>query len=37
LIEKTFEGGREALQTLGVPIEALARIASMGEGSIVFT
>ena len=23
LIEKTFEGGREALQTLGVPIEAL--------------
>ncbi|HET6846960.1 MAG TPA: xanthine phosphoribosyltransferase [Anaerolineales bacterium] len=36
LIEKTFEGGREALQTLGVPIEALARIASMDEGSIVF-
>jgi xanthine phosphoribosyltransferase len=36
LIEKTFEGGREALQTLGVPVEALARIASMDGGSIVF-
>ncbi len=36
LIEKTFEGGREALKPLGVPIEALARIVSMEGGQIVF-
>ncbi len=36
LIEKTFEGGREALKPLGVPIEALARIVCMEGGKIVF-
>jgi len=36
LIEKTFEGGRQALSSLGVPIEALARIRSMESGTIVF-
>jgi xanthine phosphoribosyltransferase len=36
LIEKAFEGGREALQILGVPVEALARITSMDGGKIVF-
>jgi xanthine phosphoribosyltransferase len=36
LIEKTFEGGREALKTLNVPIESLACITSMDEGKIVF-
>ena len=36
LIEKTFEGGREALGTLGVPVEALARIASLEDGKITF-
>ena len=37
LIEKTFEGGREALTPLGVPIEALVRISSMDDGTIEFT
>ncbi len=36
LIEKTFEGGRDALVDLGVPIESLAIIISMIEGKIVF-
>jgi xanthine phosphoribosyltransferase len=36
LIEKTFEGGRAALQSLGVPIESLAVIVDMSEGKIVF-
>jgi len=36
LIEKTFEGGREALKSLNVPIESLARITSMEGGRIVF-
>ncbi|MGZ9225621.1 MAG: xanthine phosphoribosyltransferase [Anaerolineales bacterium] len=36
LIEKTFEGGRDALKSLGVPIEALARITAMEDGRIVF-
>ncbi len=36
LIEKTFEGGRQALSTLGIPIEALVRITSMDDGKIVF-
>lgn len=35
LIEKTFEGGREALSGLGVPIYSLARIVDMSEGHIV--
>ena len=37
LIEKNFEGGREALEYLGVPIEALARISSMEDGHIEFS
>jgi xanthine phosphoribosyltransferase len=36
LIEKTFEGGRTALEPLGVPIEALVQITSMDDGQIVF-
>jgi xanthine phosphoribosyltransferase len=33
LIEKTFEGGRQALSGLNVPIESLARIVSMDDGA----
>lgn len=36
LIEKTFEGGREALSSLGVPIEALVQITSMNGDQIIF-
>jgi xanthine phosphoribosyltransferase len=36
LIEKTFEGGRDVLSSVGVPIEAIARIKSMDEGKIEF-
>jgi len=36
VIEKIFEGGRAALEILGVPIEALATIIDMSEGRIVF-
>ena len=36
LIEKTFEGGRELLAHLGVPIEALARIRLMDDTGIYF-
>ncbi len=36
LIEKTFEGGRDALAFLNVPIVSLACIVSMLEGKIVF-
>jgi xanthine phosphoribosyltransferase len=36
LIEKTFEGGRDALKTLNVPIESLACITSMEDNKIVF-
>lgn len=36
LIEKTFEGGRTALATLGVPIEALVQITSMEGNQIIF-
>ena len=35
LIEKTFEGGRDALAYLNVPVEALVRITSMDNGQIV--
>ena len=35
LIEKTFEGGRALLQSLGVPIESLACITSMDDGKVV--
>ncbi len=36
LIEKNFEGGREALKQLNIPVESLACIASMDDGKIVF-
>lgn len=36
LIEKSFEGGRDALAHLNVPIESLACIASMENGQITF-
>ncbi len=36
LIEKIFEGGRDALKPLGLPVESLACIASMEAGRIVF-
>ncbi|MEW6717128.1 MAG: xanthine phosphoribosyltransferase [Chloroflexota bacterium] len=36
LIEKTFEGGREALTPLDVSIEALARVRSMEGDKITF-
>ncbi len=36
LIEKVFEGGREALKPLGLPIESLACITSMQDGKITF-
>jgi len=36
LIEKTFEGGREALKSVGVPIESIATIKSMDNGKIEF-
>lgn len=35
VIEKRFEGGRDALADLGVPIETLAVITSMENGKIV--
>ena len=36
LIEKIFEGGRDVLKPLGVPIESLACITSMDDEQIVF-
>lgn len=36
LIEKSFEGGREALAHLNVPVETLACICSMDDGKITF-
>jgi xanthine phosphoribosyltransferase len=36
LVEKVFEGGREVLSLLGVPIESLVSIASMDDGKIIF-
>ena len=35
LIEKTFEGGREMLRSIGVPVESLACITSMDNGQVV--
>ncbi|MBI2976750.1 MAG: xanthine phosphoribosyltransferase [Chloroflexi bacterium] len=35
LIEKDFEGGRAALASLGIPVEALAIITDMSDGKIV--
>jgi xanthine phosphoribosyltransferase len=37
LIEKSFEGGRDALKVLNVPIESLACITSMEEDKILFS
>ena len=36
LIEKSFEGGRTMLESLGVPIVSLARIDVLEKGNIVF-
>jgi xanthine phosphoribosyltransferase len=36
LIEKTFEGGREVLKSLGVPIESLVCITAMEGEKILF-
>jgi xanthine phosphoribosyltransferase len=36
LIEKTFDGGRELLAPVGVPVEALAVITDMQDGKLVF-
>jgi len=36
LIEKRFEGGRERLRELGVPIEALSVITNMDDKKIIF-
>jgi len=36
LIEKTFEGGRNALSVLDIPIEALVQITSMENNQIEF-
>jgi xanthine phosphoribosyltransferase len=36
VIEKAYEGGREALQTLGVPVEAIVRIKTIQPGGIEF-
>jgi xanthine phosphoribosyltransferase len=36
LVEKTFEGGREKLSSLNIPIESLAIINNMDDGKIVF-
>ncbi|MGH2348454.1 MAG: xanthine phosphoribosyltransferase [bacterium] len=37
VIEKTFEGGRDALSALAVPIEALAVVTDMSDGKIVMS
>jgi xanthine phosphoribosyltransferase len=37
LIEKTFEGGREALKKINVPVETLAMITSLDGGNITFS
>ena len=36
LVEKIFEGGRDALSSLGVPIESIACIKSLDDGKITF-
>ncbi|RLC83160.1 MAG: xanthine phosphoribosyltransferase [Chloroflexi bacterium] len=36
VIEKAFEGGRERLSHLGVPIESLVVITDMSDGRIIF-
>lgn len=37
VVEKTFEGGREALTSWGVPIYAAATIVDMSEGKIILS
>lgn len=37
LIEKSFEGGREKLSGLRIPVVSLVTIVSMNDGDIVFT
>jgi xanthine phosphoribosyltransferase len=37
LIEKTFEGGRTALETLNIPIETLVQITSMENNELHFS
>lgn len=37
LIEKTFEGGRDALKSVSVPVESLACISSLDNGKITFS
>jgi xanthine phosphoribosyltransferase len=36
LVEKAFEGGREALDDLKVPVKALVTVSSMDDNKIVF-
>jgi Adenine/guanine phosphoribosyltransferases and related PRPP-binding proteins len=36
LIEKSFEGGRNLLSYLNIPIHSLVTISSMDAGGIVF-
>ena len=36
LIEKIFEGGREALKPLGIPVHSLACITAMEEDKVIF-
>jgi xanthine phosphoribosyltransferase len=36
MIEKSFEGGRAALEVLGVPVESLACITKIEDGEITF-
>jgi xanthine phosphoribosyltransferase len=36
VVEKTFEGGRDALKDIGVPIESLAIVKAMKDGVIEF-
>src|SRR5258708_16125955 len=36
VVEKTFEGGRAALEHYGVPIVSLVTITSMDDGKIIF-
>ncbi len=36
VVEKSFEGGRDVLRQLGVPIESLAIITDMSNGQILF-
>jgi len=35
VVEKSFEGGREALRPLNVPIESLAVVTDMSDGKVV--